>query len=80
MLKIQRALITIHMIGQKPKAAPSSAASPAWPTGIEYTIDRHEHRDQQRQQRRPLGLHPEDPKQQKQHDQRKHRKDRRDAQ
>ena len=35
MLKIHSALMTIHMIGKKPNAAPSSAASPAWPTGIE---------------------------------------------
>ncbi len=38
MLKIHRALTTIHMIGQKPNTAPSSAASPACPIGIEYTI------------------------------------------
>jgi hypothetical protein len=35
MLKIHRALMTIHMIGQKPNAAPSRAESPAWPNGIE---------------------------------------------
>ena len=35
MLKIHRALMTIHMIGQKPNTAPSSAASPACPIGIE---------------------------------------------
>ena len=34
-LKIQRALMTIHMIGQKPNTAPSNAESPACPTGIE---------------------------------------------
>jgi hypothetical protein len=37
MLKIHRALMTIHMIGQNPKAAPSRALSVAWPTGIPYT-------------------------------------------
>ena len=30
--------MTIHMIGQKPNTAPSSAASPACPIGIEYTV------------------------------------------
>ncbi len=35
MLKIHRALMTIHMIGQKPNTAPSIAASPACPIGIE---------------------------------------------
>ena len=34
MLKIHRALMTIHMIGQKPNAAPSRAESAAWPTGM----------------------------------------------
>ena len=33
-LKIHRALMTIHMIGQKPNAAPSSAESAAWPIGM----------------------------------------------
>jgi hypothetical protein len=36
MLKIQIAFQTIHMIGNRPKAAPSSAASSAWPAGIPY--------------------------------------------
>ena len=31
--------MTIHMIGQKPNAAPSSAESVAWPKGIEYTVN-----------------------------------------
>ncbi len=29
--------MTIHMIGKKPNAAPSAAASPACPAGIPYT-------------------------------------------
>src|SRR5437588_9360541 len=37
MLKVPRALTTIHMIGQRPKTAPSSAESATCPTGIEYT-------------------------------------------
>ena len=32
------ALSTIHMIGKKPKAAPSLAESSAWPTGMEYAM------------------------------------------
>ena len=35
MLKIQIAFKTIHMIGNRPKAAPSRPASIAWPNGIE---------------------------------------------
>jgi hypothetical protein len=35
MLKIHRALMTIHMIGQNPNTAPSSAESAVCPTGIE---------------------------------------------
>jgi hypothetical protein len=31
------ALMTIHRMGKKPNAAPSVAASSAWPAGIEYT-------------------------------------------
>src|SRR5262249_9825327 len=38
MLKIHRALMTIHMIGQNPNTAPSSAESAVCPTGIEYTM------------------------------------------
>ena len=34
MLKIQRALMTIHMIGKKPKTAPSSAVFEPWPIGM----------------------------------------------
>jgi len=34
MLKIHRALMTIHMIGKKPNAAPSAPASRDWPIGI----------------------------------------------
>ena len=30
--------MTIHMIGQNPNTAPSSAASAVCPTGIEYTM------------------------------------------
>ncbi len=37
MLKIHRALTTIHMIGQSPNAAPSAPASNVCPTGMEYT-------------------------------------------
>jgi len=37
MLKIQIAFQTIHMIGKIPNAAPSSPASSACPTGMEYT-------------------------------------------
>ena len=38
MLKIHRALMTIHMIGQKPNAAPSRPESSACPSGIGYTM------------------------------------------
>ena len=38
MLKTHIAVMTIHMIGNSPKAAPSRAANPVWSAGMPYTL------------------------------------------